>query len=101
MPMTETLQNLFHEVMIKGSVTLHKKRLLWMLGWGQDRPGAWKDLLAHWERAGTGHELSAAVIWDRVILTMVREPKFEKVAAWAQSDRDVASAEEGAMASAP
>jgi hypothetical protein len=93
--MKETLQSMFHTIMLEGSVTIPKKRLIWALGWGQDRPGVWRDLIVEWAKMGTGHELSAALVWDRVILTAARGAQFVPVANWIKEpDKDNQPTEE-------
>jgi hypothetical protein len=88
--MTETLKNLFHDIMLDGSATLPKKRLLWILGWGQDRPSAWTELQERWKEMATGHDLAVAIVWQNVILTMARDAQFQPLQKLTQAEAEVA-----------
>jgi len=42
------VRSLLKSVELDGAVIIQKKKLLWLLGWSNDKPGAWKELLDHW-----------------------------------------------------
>ena len=48
----EELRSLLKDVALNGTASIPKRKLLWMLGWQQEREGAWKELLDHWEEIG-------------------------------------------------
>ena len=54
------------DVFLSGVGVMDKRKLLWLLGWGQDRPGAWKELLDLWEEIGGERKaLSKIDIWGQ------------------------------------
>jgi hypothetical protein len=92
MTMNETLRNIFFDILIDGAVMLEKRRLIWVLGWGQDRPGAWRDLLDRWNQFAAGQKLSVAAVADKVILTTADPaPAFVPLTKWAEVDAQAAA----------
>jgi hypothetical protein len=79
----DEVSSLLMDVQIKGSTTVDKRKLLWMMGKGQDRPSAWRDLLDLWEELGMersdlhGYELRG------YITLIAEEPGIATVEAWA------------------
>ena len=45
-------RSILKTVELEGVAVIQQKRLLWAIGWSQDRPGAWKELLDLWEEMG-------------------------------------------------
>lgn len=43
------IDSLLMTVAFENVVRIHKKKLLWMLGWKYDKAGAWQQLLEAWE----------------------------------------------------
>jgi hypothetical protein len=77
------LRSLLRDVQIDGTVTINKRKLLWLLGWGQDRADAWKELLDFWEemspKVAKGGKLSKSddlyfyEVSEKVVLTLLPE----------------------------
>jgi hypothetical protein len=81
--LSEHVQSLFIDIQVQGGVYIPLKRLRAILGWGQDRPGMWRDLLTAWAKLGTGHDLTIVPVWSNVFITMARNPQPVLVAALA------------------
>ncbi len=65
------LRSLLKDVTLEGVVVIDKKKLLWMLGWGQDRSGAWVELLAHWKEIGQEKiSLYGFEVYGKIVLSM-------------------------------
>jgi hypothetical protein len=80
------LRSLLKDVEVNGVVVIAKKKLLWLLGWGQDREGAWKDLLNQWVEINPDRDaLHGIEMWDKIVLTMrpASKMKWEPVEVWA------------------
>ncbi len=80
------LRSLLKDVELNGVVVIAKKKLLWLLGWGQDREGAWKDLLSQWVEINPDRgALHGIEMWDKIVLTMppASKVKWEPVEVWA------------------
>jgi hypothetical protein len=78
------VRSILKDVSLSGAVVVDKKKLLWLLGWGQDRPGAWKGLLDHWKELG--EELGGLYgmeVGGKIILSLKGTGKFSTVADWA------------------
>ena len=81
---TAEIRSILKDVTITGSIIVSKKKLLWLLGWGQDRDGAWKDLLAHWKELGESEDsLIGSEVWSNIILTMKVDGSPEPITKWA------------------
>jgi hypothetical protein len=91
MASTEILQSLLNDVRTFGPVIIDKRKLLYLLGWAQDRGGAWTNLISHWEAV---HEESQSLhgveIWDKIVLAKVSPnsvPKMVSVKSeWAEPE---------------
>ncbi|MFY9894634.1 MAG: hypothetical protein WAK63_10950 [Xanthobacteraceae bacterium] len=79
---TETLRSLLKDVALHGAIIIPKKKLLWLLGWAQDRAGAWSDLLTHWHEIET-QPLHGIEVWDKIVLSMPTAGSFVPVSEWA------------------
>jgi hypothetical protein len=65
------IRSFLKDLSLSGCAIIPKKKLLWMLGWGQDRPGAWKGLLDHWRELGEDPKsLHGSEAYDKVILAI-------------------------------
>ena len=83
---SDEVKSLLKDVSLYGSVVINKKKLLWLLGWGQDRAGAWKDLLSHWAAIGEqSDKLSGFEVYDNIILSVFQNKSPEKVSKWASN----------------
>jgi hypothetical protein len=75
------------EAILEGVAVVSKKKLLWMLGWTNDKPKAWSDLRQHWERMGRNpKELHCTEIRDKVLIISVAQadkPEVLNIAEWA------------------
>ena len=81
---SDEVKSLLKDVTISGSIIVNKKKLLWLLGWGQDRKGAWKDLLAHWKEIGEqDSNLVGIEVSENIILTINVSHSPELVSKWA------------------
>ena len=81
---SDEVKSLLKDVALNGVVVVSKRKLLWLLGWGQDREGAWRDLLIHWKAIGEAEEkLHGIEVYDKIILSMPSGGKFEPVSNWA------------------
>lgn len=63
-------RSLLKDVMLHGTATIDKRKLLWLIGWAQDRPGAWADLLTIWEDIGGNRKALIGVEVDSSIVLM-------------------------------
>jgi hypothetical protein len=43
------LEKFLMTVALEGVGRIHRRQLLWMLGWKYDKPAAWKELIEVWE----------------------------------------------------
>lgn len=60
-------RSLLKTVELEGAAIVQQKRILWAIGWGQDRSGAWKDLLDLWVEMGNERDsLSAVSVADKI-----------------------------------
>ncbi|MFZ2029464.1 MAG: hypothetical protein WAU68_04080 [Vitreimonas sp.] len=76
------LRSFLKDVLLSGVGVISTRKLLWLIGWGQDRPGAWRDLLDHWkEVGGEPGALRGLEINDMIVLTTGSE--IEPVSKWA------------------
>lgn len=78
------LRSLLKDVALNGVTVIQKRKLLFLLGWGQDRGGAWGALLDEWvEIAEDRAKLHGGEIWgERIVLTADINAKFEPVSNW-------------------
>lgn len=79
---TEIVRSLLKDVALSGAVVIPKKKLLWLLGWAQDREGAWSDLLKHWAEVET-QPLHGIEVGDKIVLVAPPFGKFLPVSVWA------------------
>jgi hypothetical protein len=72
------VRSLLKDVTLDGAVIIDKRKLLWLLGWGQDRPGAWEELLGLWTEIGQERSTLrvAETSWGTVVLTMDGKATF-------------------------
>ena len=83
----QLVEALLMDAFLDGVTVISKKKLLWMLGWTNDKPKAWSGLLAHWERMG--HEpgdLQGMEVGNRIVLFFADKaslPDIESVSNWA------------------
>jgi hypothetical protein len=65
------VRSLLKDVSLSGVVIVDKKKLLWLLGWGQDRAGAWRALLDHWVELGEEEEtLYFMEVGSKIVLSL-------------------------------
>lgn len=77
------VRSLLKDVTLEGVAMIDKKKLLWLLGWGQDRPGAWEELLGLWTEIGQDRStLRGCEIWGKIILTMEKKATLSAVTDW-------------------
>lgn len=61
-------RSLLKTVELDGAAIVLQKRILWALGWGQDRPGAWRDLLDLWVELGNSRDsLYGVAVEDKLV----------------------------------
>jgi hypothetical protein len=78
------VRSLLKDVTLEGIVVIDKKKLLWLLGWGQDRPGVWAELLGLWTEIHQDRAtLRGCEIWGKIVLTMEEKASFSPVTEWA------------------
>jgi hypothetical protein len=82
---SSAVRPLLKDVEIQGAVVVPKKKLLWLLGWGQDRSGAWKDLLAQWEELGQKKDLLYGLeVGEQIILICNQDGNTcDRISEWA------------------
>ena len=69
------VRSLLKDVALEGAVVVEKRKLLWMLGWGQDRSGAWDELLTHWREIGQERDtLYGYEVYGKIVLSL-KAPK--------------------------
>jgi hypothetical protein len=64
------IRSLLKDVQIHGAVAVNKRKLLFLINnWSQDRPGAWRELLDHWEHLGRPrHSLKSVEAGEMIVL---------------------------------
>jgi hypothetical protein len=78
------VRSLLFDVMYGGATIVLKRKLLRLLGWVNDKPGAWSTLLDHWvEIGGDRNGLYALEVQDKIILTIKPVGKLVPVSDWA------------------
>jgi len=71
------------DVLINGAVVVPVKKVLWLLGWKQDREGAWAALLDEWVALGQPRNaLHGMAVYDKLVLSMAPSDPFARVADW-------------------
>ena len=61
-------RSMLKTVELDGVAVIQQKRILWALGWGQDRPGAWKELLDLWVELGHKRDsLMGLAVADKLV----------------------------------
>ena len=78
----DVLNALFLDVHCQGAVTIDKRKLLGLMGKGQDRPSAWEYLLDLWEEAGFDRACLKGAEFERNII-LASNIEFVKVEKWA------------------
>jgi hypothetical protein len=79
----DEVRSLLKDVSLMGAVVVPKRKLLWMLGWGQDRPGAWTVLLDHWVELGEQrNSLRGLEVYDKIVLTIESPSTLVPVTDW-------------------
>jgi hypothetical protein len=77
------VRSLLFRTFNEGVVVIPQKELLFYLGWQQDRPNAWKELLDFWIDMGQQPgALHGFVVAGNVVLTL--ESEIERVKDWAE-----------------
>ena len=65
------VRSLLKDVALEGVQLIPKRKLLWLLGWGQDREGAWEDLLRQWVNNGEERDsLMHIEVAGKIVLTV-------------------------------
>ena len=78
----QALQNLLATVAYDLVVKIHKKQLLWMLGYKYDKESAWEELLEIWVEMGFGRDvLYGTEERDYIVLLSVTS-SIEPVKKW-------------------
>jgi hypothetical protein len=79
------VRSLLKDLSLAGALIVPKKKLLWMLGWGQDRPGAWATLVDHWKELGENpNNLHGVEVHDKIVLfANDKTPSAQPVTDWA------------------
>lgn len=78
------VRSLLKDVLIDGVVIIDKKKLLWLLGWAQDRVGAWVELLDIWAELNQDRKtLRGCEIFGKIILTCESKAYINQVSEWA------------------
>jgi hypothetical protein len=79
------VRSLLKDVTFDGVIIVEKKKLLWLLGWSQDRAGAWAELLTLWKEIGQDPaSLRGCEIWGKIVLTMEKKAEYSAVPDWAK-----------------
>jgi hypothetical protein len=74
------------DVQLHGSGVVDKRKLLWMVGWGQDRPGAWADILSIWsDLGGTKNALTGVEAGTNIIFFTRQPSAAARVMDWAKA----------------
>ena len=72
------------DVMLEGTVTISKKKLLWLVGAKADWPGAWERLLGFWAELEQPPDMLYGVeVYDKIILSMKTDCAWGPVTKWA------------------
>lgn len=80
MAYTEILRSLLNDVRSSGPVIVDKPKLLFLLGWGQDRGGAWTDLVSHWEAINEDPQtLFGLETWNKIVLAKTSAAEAPKM----------------------
>jgi hypothetical protein len=81
MASTEVLRSVLRDVALEGAVVISKRKLLWLLGWGQDRKTAWGDLLVHWKHVEPDQQLHLVEVGDKIVMMLKPAGKIEALRA--------------------
>jgi hypothetical protein len=80
----QLVTDVIFNIMEQGVVVVPKRGLIWRLGWSNDRPGVWKELLDVWvECGGERKALHVTEFWDRLVL-FASKPGISPVTEWAK-----------------
>ncbi|WP_298214927.1 hypothetical protein [Acidocella sp.] len=79
------VRSLLKDLTLEGVIVIDKRKLLWLLGWSQDRPGAWAEMLDLWKELGQEPQnLKGSEIYDKIVLFNSSERKtIDLVSEWA------------------
>jgi hypothetical protein len=67
-----------------GLAVVDKRKLLWLLGWAQDRRGVWQDLLRLWIEIGQDRNRlrGCEIAGSRIVLTSDSEAHIVPITEW-------------------
>ena len=69
----------------RGAVVIDKRLVLFWLGWGQERAGAWEELFSHWQELGFDRSaLRGFQAWGAMVLTNDPKANLDTVENWAR-----------------
>jgi hypothetical protein len=81
-------RSVLKDVALTGTVTIPKRKLLWLVGWVHDKPGAWNALLDQRVEIGEQRDsLYGIEIYKNLIVLMKLdnpEHKVQSVSDWAK-----------------
>jgi hypothetical protein len=84
------VRSLLKDVALTGTATIFKRKLLWLMDWKNDYPGAWKALLDQWEQIGEErNSLYGVEVFSTLVVLLKFNPddkKVESVSNWAKSE---------------
>lgn len=81
--LNDVLISILMDVAVEGSAIIDKRKLLRLMGKGQDRPAVWEELVEQWEElGGDGGEFYGAEVQGKMIFFR-GAAKVEKVSSWA------------------
>ncbi len=78
----QALQNLLATVAYDLVVKIHKKQLLWMLGYKYDKESAWEELLELWVEMGFGRDVLHGTEEREYIVLLSVTSSIEPVKKW-------------------
>jgi hypothetical protein len=83
------VRSLLKNVALTGTATILKRKLLWLMDWKNDYPGAWKSLLDQWEQIGEERNSLYGVEVFSTLLVLIKfnpgDKQVESVSDWAKS----------------
>jgi len=80
---SNAVRSLLKDVALNGVVVINKRKLIWLLGWGQDRSGVWNDLLEFWDEIGDSrNDLHGLEVADKIVLSTMPNGGFGLVSRW-------------------
>ena len=82
--LNDGVAELLMDVALSGAAVIDKRKLLWMMGKGQDRPTAWATLLDVWEEVGMKRgDLDGIEVFGNIVLTRGPKTEIVSVKKWA------------------